>query len=493
MTNDQRLRKIARRGRDDLFFFCKEILGYDRAAKKPHGELAKFLNNSKTKKKLILMPRGSYKSSIVTIGKCVQDLVKNPNETILIASETQRKAIKFVKEIKGQIEQNPKFKALYGDWVNKGNTWKENEFIIAPRNKVKKEPSVMAGSLEKGALTGFHFSKIYLDDVVSISNINSPEQIEKTIDYYKLLLSILNPDGEIYICGTRWGAWELYSWILDKENPEHENFDIFHRPAEDEDGNLTMPHILSREFLDDIRATQGEYIYNCQYLNKVVNSDLSTFKQEHIQLYTDPPKGLIYFMSVDPAISVKERSDYSGVIVVGVDYEHNWWVEEALNLKVEPNDLMEEIFKLNAKYEPMMCLGMEKFALEKVLKVNLTLEMDKRNTFIPITDIGTDTRISKEARIRALQPRFENKQIFIKKGLDALTHQIVQHPAGKHDDLIDCLKNFLQITFPSDYKSDDEKPVKCLDHLSPKEQAIWRGVDKLANRKKIKRKDFEWL
>ena len=59
---------------------------------------------------------------------------------------------------------------------------------------------------------------------------------------------------------------------------------------------------------------------------------------------------MIYFLSVDPAISLKARSDYSALVVVGVDYDSNWYVLEALEEKVEPSDLIRLIFELNKKY-----------------------------------------------------------------------------------------------------------------------------------------------
>ena len=61
-----------------------------------------------------------------------------------------------------------------------------------------------------------------------------------------------------------------------------------------------------------------------------------------------------------------------------------------------------KIRELAEKYQPLMCLGMEKFALEKVLKINLNEEMQRRQFVIPIRDLETNTRVSKQARIRAL-------------------------------------------------------------------------------------------
>jgi len=464
--------KLAKKGRDDLYFLSKEVLGYDKCRPTPHKELGDWLAQSKKRTKLILMPRGSFKSTVVTVGYTIQQLIKDPKKTILISSETQNKAIKFVSEIKNHLEVNPKFRGLYGNWVNKGGTWKGNEFIIKPRAGLYggKEASVTAGSLEKGASTGLHFDIVVLDDVVSISNIGSEDSIQKTIDHYKLLLSILNPTGHIIVVGTRWCEGELYSWLMDKDGPEYDHVDVFLRTAEDDEGNLLMPEVLNRDFLNQQRKTQGEFIYTCQYLNKVTSSDLNVFKKTDIRYYDKVPYGLIHFITVDPAMSLKAKSDFSAIIVNGVDYKGDWFIREAVNERLEPSALVEKLFELFAKYDDIMCIGMEKFVLEKMLQKSLFDEMEKRGMFIPIKELPTNTRLSKEVRIKALQPMFEQKRVHIRKEHEELYRQLVFFPQVRYDDLLDALKSQLQVVFPSDKVPDNNKPGLVEDI---NERKIW--------------------
>lgn len=483
MKSSDKLREIATRAKDDHYYLCKNVLGYTKFRPQPHKELSEFLGKKTgRRKKLVLMPRNSFKSSEVTVGFSVSRIVDNPDLRILIASETQKNAIKYVKEIKGHFESNVKFRALFGDWVAVDNTWRDNEFIVNRRKKVLKESTVTAGSLEKGTAVGMHYDIIFLDDVVSRNNVNTPEQLQKTIDFYKLLLSILDPEGEIYIIGTRWSPADLYGWLTDPESPETGQVDVFLREAIDDKGELLMPDVLSKEFLEEQRKTQGEYIFNCQYLNKAVSTELAAFKIDQIRYYDTPPPGLIYFITLDPAISLAERSDFSGIIVNGVDYKHDWYITEAIQVKAEPSDLVKIIFDLVQKYNPM-CFAMEKFTLEQVLKINLLAEMEKRGVAFPIKDLPTDTRISKENRIRALQPRFENGQVYIKREHTALFHQLIHYPQVKHDDLLDALKSQLAITFPSPHSYEEQE--KKYAHLPIKEQKIWEHVEKLGKKRKV--------
>lgn len=480
----QTVKSLREKGRKDPFFFIKDVLGYKKMVRRPHRDVLDFLQKSDKRTSLILMPRGSYKSSVVTVGHSVWQLLNDPNKRILVASETQRNAIRFVKEMKSHFEESQKFRALYGDWTNKSNTWKEGEFIVKARNQVKKEASVFASSLEKGTIVGLHFDTIILDDVVSKNNINSTEQIEKTIEYYKLLLSILEPDGKIIVIGTRWSSYELYSWLQEEDGPEAGNVDVFIRQAEDEQGNLLMPQVLSRSFLDQQRKTQGEWIYNCQYLNKSTSKELSTFKEKDVVFYEENPPGLIYFISFDPALAQNRHADYNALIVNGVDYLGNWFIQEAIQIKQEITANTDLIFHLVQKYSPLMCFAIEKYQLERVYKKILIDEMDKRKCFFPIKEINNDNRVSKETRIRGLQPFFESRKIHLKKDQRALHLQILNHPHLKNDDLIDALKTQIQVVFPSDYIPEQKKEE---ENLTRNEKKVWSELKEFDKKRKVHR------
>jgi predicted phage terminase large subunit-like protein len=298
-----------------------------------------------------------------------------------------------------------------------------------------------------------------------------------------MLLSVLEPDGAIIVIGTRYSALDLYGWLSDDDSPEKDQIDILIREAIDDDGNLLFPEVLTKEFLEEQRKTQGEFMFACQYLNRPVSSGTCYFSPETIKFYDTPPKGLIYFLTLDPAISTKARSDYSAFIVNGVDHLHNWYILEAIAKKLTPSEVVKQVFDLYEKYKiQFMLFGMEKHTLEQVLKLAITEEQNKRGIAFPIKELPTDTRVSKENRIRALQPRFQNGQIYIHKSQTALYHQILYYPLGtKHDDLLDALKSQLAVTFPSPFVS--EINVQDYPNLTPIEQKIWKDAMKLGTRK----------
>ena len=190
-------------------------------------------------------------------------------------------------------------------------------------------------------------------------------------------------------------------------------------------------------------------------------------------------------MTVDPAISTKADADYTSIIVNGVDWRNHWYIQEAWQSRCDPLQTIEKIFEFAIKYKNIVCLGMEKYALEKFLAITLNEEMQKRNIHIPIKEIDNDNRVSKNVRIRSLQPKFFNHYVWLKKDdqeQDALYRQLIMHPQLQHDDLVDALKSQLQITFPAKKPPDAVDYGPDLSKLPPDDRYIWKSVDKLIRR-----------
>src|SRR3990167_4447001 len=130
------------KAKEDYYTFCKYVLGFSKMTEKPHRELCEHILKPGKRKKICLVPRNSFKSSVVTTGFSIFSIVNNPNMRILIASETQKNSVKYVREIRDHFEGNGKLKALFGD-MSKSSHWRENEFTVSTRTKPYKEPTVM--------------------------------------------------------------------------------------------------------------------------------------------------------------------------------------------------------------------------------------------------------------------------------------------------------------------------------------------------------------
>ena len=469
--------ELKKRAENDFYVFCREVLGFAKMSEVPHRELCDSFSKANRKRQLILMPRNSFKSSVVTVGGTLWTLLKDPDARVLIVSATQKNAAKFFSEIKTHLETNQIFRSMFGEWNKDSARWREDEITINTRTVVKKEPSLMYSSLEKQITTSLHFSHIILDDVVSNNNVKNQEQIEKTITYYKLILSVLDPDGWLRMIGTRYSAMDLYGYIMEAEA---QNYDVMVKKAYDELGNPLMPDVLTKEFLENQRKAQGEYIFATQYLNEAVNAANLVFSKERINFYDKPPTQLEVFMSVSPAVTGPAGSSYSGILVLGVDVKENWYVLDASPNQLTILPMVDEIIRL-AKLYKVNHLILEKFNLKKVLEDTLRKRFEDEKLYCPIKEIETSGATARAARIRSLQPIIEAGRLFIKKEHTALFHQLSHYPQVLHDYLVDAIKNFVGNVYSA--KEPYTTANQGLEHLTPVEQRLWVQCRKLDKRK----------
>jgi hypothetical protein len=124
----------------DLFSFNKYVLGYGEMCDQPHRLMCDSAQNS-ANRHLDLWPRGTFKSTMITIGYTIQQIALNPNIRILIANATLQNAKSFLREIKTHFERNEELKAIIGNQVNRDDKWTETEIIIKGRTSNLKEPT----------------------------------------------------------------------------------------------------------------------------------------------------------------------------------------------------------------------------------------------------------------------------------------------------------------------------------------------------------------
>src|SRR6185295_7640825 len=84
--------------KNSLHFLCTQMLGFQ-DWDKVHDDIEKFVNR-KSRKKMILIPRGHLKTSVVTKAFSIQQVLRNPNVRILIANQVWDKAREMLYEIK---------------------------------------------------------------------------------------------------------------------------------------------------------------------------------------------------------------------------------------------------------------------------------------------------------------------------------------------------------------------------------------------------------
>lgn len=199
--------------RENLFECSKFLLGYKDLTYKTHSPICELLT-ADTTRKLIVLPRGSFKSSIACEAYPVWLLLNNPDLRILLDSEVYTNSKNFLRQIRSHL-QSDKVVDLFGSFGPTEN-WNEGEITISQRKIIKKEASITCSGI--GAVkVGQHYDWVIFDDLNSPNNSNTPEGREKVIQHYRMSISLLEPGGTIVVIGTRYHQNDIIGWILEHE------------------------------------------------------------------------------------------------------------------------------------------------------------------------------------------------------------------------------------------------------------------------------------
>lgn len=476
LDTKKQLRKLLqeqkrRRGLEDLHFFCKEILGYTDLTEPGefHGDFCRHIETKKKKFKLSLTPRGTLKTSISTIGHSVQSVIKNPNIRILIASEKFTISTAFLTEIKGHFEKNEEFRNLYGDFV--GDVWSKHEITVNKRDTWKKEPTISCAGIDVTKV-GMHYDLIKVDDPHSDQNTTSQEQIDKVVRWYKLLLSLLDPGGYLDINGTIWHYNDLYCYLINKENERinsgrKRRLKIFKRDSFEGTNDdllndkitvdkLLWPERLSSEFLKDQLIEQGPYIFSCQYRLNPVDDENAIFKRSWIKT-CDPseiPEKLSIFSTIDP-VRDEEGKDYLAIVTCGIDKDWKCYILDVRRKKADEYDTVDEMIDVYKSFRPER-MGFETVAWQKSYLKYVTMIQTMKGIRLPVTQLKTDTRITKRMRIKSMVPYWKaglfivpcpNRNLALAKGnMAILIDELTRYPKTANDDCIDSLAYMNQLT-----------------------------------------------
>lgn len=202
----------------------------------------------------------------------------------------------------------------------------------------------------------------------------------------------------------------------------------------------------------------GSYIYANQYQNEIIPEEDQTFKKHWLRYYTELPERVHSFGFIDPAISEADTADYTGITVISVDTDQNWYVRYAIRERMNPTEIINRAFELCDWFQ-IQTLGVEDVAFQRAIIHFAHEEMKRRNRRIPVTGVKRGADRTKEMRILGLVPRFEFGTCLLKQGLHDLERELLEFPRGAHDDVIDSLASLESIVvYPQKARATRDNP-----------------------------------
>lgn len=451
-----------------------------------HIELLRWWTSSARKDNImVLLPRGHLKSKLMAY-KTVWELTKEPDSTILYVSATKALAQKQLYLMK-QILTSETYRRYWPDMVNKEEAKRElwNALEIAvdhPKRAAEgiRDASIMAASL-KTNITGFHATKVKLDDVVVPGNAYTEEGRATVAAAISQIASIKEPESTMDCVGTRYHGKDQYATFT-KQSYKVYNEDTGEVEGEEEIWDTYIKVVeVNGEFLwPRKRRDDGKYFgFNATVLSKIKGEyeDKTQFRAQYYQDPNDPENAkvdrskfqyydrkalseidgrwfihgepLAVFAGIDFAYSTTSKADYTSLAVVGITPEHRYYVLDLYRFKTgKIKGYFDAILASYTKW------GYRKLRAEVTAAQKVIVRDLKDNYIVPqglsfVVDEFSPTRHqgTKEERVAAtLEPKYDNLQVFHYQGgeITHLEDELVQ-ARPPHDDCKDALTAAIDI------------------------------------------------
>ena len=392
----------------------------------------------------IAAPRGHAKSTITVIAFLSWCMMFKKKNFILLISDTYSQSVLLLEGLKAELEANEQLQWLFGKLTSK--SWSEKEII---------SNGVMVRALGAGMkVRGLKYRDsrpdlIIVDDLENDEAVMSLERRQKLERWFNgALIPSMAKGGRLVMIGTILHFDSLLSKILDEE--QYTEFEKRLYKAMNENHALWEDHLNLEELqvIKDRLVSKGlSFQFYHEYQNEAMSADDAKFPIEKFKFFTDADidkKQLNMFCTIDRAYSLEKVADHTGIVVVGVDSDNNWYVIHAERYKGTEKDIIDKMFDLHSFYN-IQKFGVEQKAFKYTLNVALTDEMRRRGQFMVIEELK-DGGTNKNARIEGLVPRFLSGSMFFRKDQVHLIDELTKFPMSKYDDLSDALAYQLNIT-----------------------------------------------
>jgi predicted phage terminase large subunit-like protein len=424
-----------------------------------------------------LWSREHYKSTIITFGKTLQDILASHGDNPLvdreccigIFSHTRPNSKGFLRQIKRELESNIQLKAWFPDvlWANpykEAPKWSEDDGLIVRRKGNPKEATLEAWGLVDGQPIGKHFTHLVYDDVVTAESVTTPEMIQKTTTMTELSYALGAMGGIRRAIGTRYHFGDTYKTLMDRGTFKPRLY-----PATEDGSPTGVPVLLTAEQLAEKRRDMGPYTFSSQMLMNPTADESQGFKQEWLRYHDGIRRdGLNVYITVDPANSKRKTSDFTAIWVIGIGPDRNWYVLDIVRDRLNLTQRAATLMRLHRKWKPVRDTGVryEKYGLQADIE-HIQYVQQQQNYRFEITEVGG--QVPKNDRIKRLVPYYEQGRIYLPRSLhytgsDGKTVDLVQDfveqefkpfPVPIHDDLLDAQARLAEPDLPLIYPDED--------------------------------------
>ena len=405
----------------------------------------KDLIDGKRPRLIITMPPRSGKSEIVSRRFPAYFLGKYPDLSIISVSYSATLAEDFCRDVQRIIDSD-EYKAIFPNTKlsdKKDKNYKRTSDIF----EIVDHKGVYCSAGVGGGITGKGCDILIIDDPIkNRQEANSENTRKKIFDWYSsTAYTRLSPIGGVIMMCTRWHLDDLIGKVLSDKNQKP--FHVISYPAiaeHDEphrkQGEALHPERFSLEILNEIKSTLSTADWLSLYQQKPVPEGGAIFETSKLRYYdeTSEPKRFDQVVgSWDMTFKENKTSDF----VVGQLWGRKGSEFYLLDMVRDRMDFVKTLkvfINFANKHKNCNCWLVEDKANGTAIISTLKKHI---SGIIPITP-----KESKQERAYAITPYLEAGNIFFPKNqkfTKDLEEEMLQFPAGVHDDTVDSMTQAL--------------------------------------------------
>lgn len=419
----------------------------------------------------VAAPRGSAKSTILAFLKPFHDIVFKKRRFILIISNTFKKAAMSLDTIKKEIQENQMIRDLHPGL----EVYKDAEGDSEIRHPDGFTTKILCKGVDQlGSVRGVKFGAyrpdlVIGDDMEDDELVRSPERrVQLQQDFDDVLTPIGDSDTQFVFIGTILHDDSLLAKLVSKTYyPEYKKLLYKARYKRKGEPKSLWPAKWTVEELNQMEKDKPS-VFAKEMQNDPASGANARFKKEDFRTWKLEPgneysllnehgevisagrlSDCVPAIACDLAWKEKRESDNCVIMPGFLTPNSEILIDDYVAGKgFKPTDVAEHLFIMADRLKRVTGqdppIGFEKAMLENVTQWFLKQEMRKRNEYLITRELVWDA--DKITRIETrLLSRYAQHVIFHKRGMGDLEYQLLRHPTGTHDDLIDAEQGLVQL------------------------------------------------
>jgi hypothetical protein len=445
------------------------------------------------------VPRDTFKTTLGTRATVTRAILRDPEITCGIFNEAEAKCKSWVGNIKQIIERSRLVHVLWKDVLPPGvhfadtrsipRSWKWGDGgIMLDRNSLNVSEMTVEPFGIGGATTGKHFTHKVLDDIIGEASATSDAVMNDAIHWVDNARALERPSdrGCELVNYTRWAYHDVYRHMLEKWPNEYQ---VYHRsllehPKTGEPDVVAgesifperFPTSLCKKMYEDDPFTfmsQRQCIPQAgretgvdkawlRYGQTFTRGDHVGFRINHDSY--DPTIMIQELVDIEPSAPIVQHLDQldkaiildpapppsgrtkvtklarNGLVAVGIDGWGRYYGLEAVPMRADPVEVLEEIVRL-CKTWTIDKVGIEEVNFSSVYRPLWTALLAHTHKgvniqFIPLTTKNQE----KDLRIRTMAASVKQGLWYFNVGqFDHAAVELTEFPHGRTRDLIDAM------------------------------------------------------